>query len=289
MKKLLLASAALLFTVAAQADVVYLKNGKSIEGKVTVKGEKVVVEIPHGTVSFPKRKVLRIERKVSSVETYEQKHKALPAGDVQARLKLAAWSRRHSMGNRSEGLLQEDLELDPENVEARKLLGFVKHGQKWMKPEEKYRALGLIKFEEQWHKPESVVTIKKARAAAQRAEEDRKKAEVELQIRVAEIERLRVERTRLEAERTRVEAERVKLEEERRRMERVFVRYPHFKVIGNAIYYYPDYPACRKGVIIIHARKKKSHDHKKDNNESDKKSGKSSKIISPAGEAVKSD
>jgi len=284
MRSLVIAGAALLFAAVAGADVVHLKNGKSIEGKVTVKGDKVVVEIPHGTVSFPRSKVLRIERKVSSVEVYEQKHKALPPGDVEARINLAAWCRRQNMGNRSEALLQEVLALDPDNATARKLLGFVMHAGKWMKPEEKFRALGLVRFEKQWHKPESVVAIKKARAAAQKAEEDRKRAELELKIRVAEVEKLRVERARLEAERARIEAERLRLYEERLRLERLFVRYPHFKVIGDAVYYYPDYPECRKGVIIIrtHKRKKRKDDSGRGKGDSEEKPDGNTKAIAPA-------
>jgi hypothetical protein len=287
-----LTSAALLFALAARADVVYLKNGKSIEGKVTVKGDKVVVEIPHGSVSFPKSKVLRIERKVSAVETYDQKYAALPAKDAPARVKLATWCKRQGMGNRAEALLRDALEIDSDHPEARKLLGYVKHEGRWVTRPEKFRAMGLVEFEGQWHKPESVVSIKKARAESKRAEELRRKAEVELEIRLAELAKVRAERAKLEAERAKLEAERARLEAERRRLIGIFGRYPHFKMIGGSYYYYPDYPACRKGVIIIRARAKKKtsaddddvkDDADKEEGDDDKKSKKSStKTVPPA-------
>jgi hypothetical protein len=283
---LLAFAALLLLGVVARADVVYLKNGKSIEGKVTVKGDKVIVQIAHGSVSFPKDKVLRIERKVSAVETYDKKLAALPAKDVAARLKLAGWCRRRGLGNRSGKLLEEVLDLDSENATARELLGYVRHGGKWMKPEDKFRALGLVKFEGKWHKPESVAAIKQARAAAQEAESKRRQAEVELKIKQAELKKLQAERARLEAERRKADAERAKLDAERRRLERIFVRYPHFKAVGNTIYYYPDYPVCRKGVIFIRIRPKSTSIDEKKKDDAEKKkeeqSPKSSKTVSPA-------
>ena len=251
MRRVWVMLAGLALAAGASADVVYLKNGKSIEGQVVVEGDRVTVKIPYGTVSFPRSKVLRIEKGVSAVGIYEKRRAALPAGDAAARLKLAAWCREERLPNRADGLLREVLAIDPENAEARRLLGYVWHEDRWMKPEEKYRAQGLVEFEKQWHKPESVAEIKRARAAARGAEEQRRKAELELQIRAAELEKLRAERRRLEAERAKIEAERARLETERRRLERTFVRYPHFKMIGGSIYYFPDYPACRKGVIII--------------------------------------
>ncbi len=273
-----------LLCAGARADVVYLKNGKSIEGKVTVEGDRVKVEIPHGTVSFPRDKVLRIEKRESRLDVYDRKRAALAAGDAKGRLALAEWCLREGMGNRREALLREVLEIDPENAEARKLLGYVKHEGKWVTPAERFRAMGLEEFEGRWHKPESVAAIKAARAEAQKAEEERRKAEVELQIRKAELEKLVAERRRLEAERARIEADRQRLESERRRMLQLFGRYPHFKVIGNNVYYYPDYPECRRGIIIIRTtpkkvEPKKTEEEKAGEGEESEEPGKS---VSPA-------
>ncbi len=260
----------------ARADVVFLTNGKSIEGKVTVEGEKVTVELPCGTVSFPKSNVLRIERKESNIEAFERRYAALPAKDAPARLALAAWCRGEKLDARNDKLLREVLEFDAENAEARRLLGFVRHEGRWVTSNERYRELGLVEFEGQWHKPESVAAVKEARADAQRAEEERKKAEVDLRLREAELERLKAERERLETERRRLETERAELEAERLRLQRTFLRYPHFKQIGGSIYFYPDFPDCHRGIVIIRStrpKEVKSEEAKPDAGKTDPKEG----------------
>ncbi len=255
MRTLMAILAGLFLAAAARADVVHLKNGKSIEGKVTVKGDKVTVEIPFGSVSFPKSKVLRIERKESSIDVYNKKFAALEKLDVAGRLELAAWCRKQGLRGRGDGLLRDVLTLDPENASARKLTGYVKHGGEWVTPDQKYRALGMVKFEGQWHKPESVAAVRKSRAAAARAETELKKAELELKLKIAEIEKLRAERALAEAGRRKLEAERKKLQAERRNMGSLLGRYPHFRVIGGSLYYYPEYPSFKRGIIIIRSRK----------------------------------
>jgi hypothetical protein len=285
MRYLSIMTVLLLAGAIARADVVYLTNGKSIEGRVTVDGEKVTVELPCGTVSFPKSKVLRIERKESSVEAFEKKYKALPEGDTAARLTLAAWCRRGGMGPRSEALLREVLDIDTDNAEARRLLGYVQHDGRWVTPEDRNRQIGLVEFEGQWHKPESVAAIKAARAEAVRAVEERKKAELDLRLREAEIEGLRAERQRLEAERLRLETERAELATERLRMERLFLRYPNFRLVGGSIYFYPNFPDTRQGIIIIRSTKPKdvkADEAKPDAGKTDPKAGTDAKEVPPA-------
>jgi Tfp pilus assembly protein PilF len=52
-----------LLSLPARADVVYLRNGGKLEGKVTEQGDKLRIETATGTLSISKEDVLRIERK----------------------------------------------------------------------------------------------------------------------------------------------------------------------------------------------------------------------------------
>jgi hypothetical protein len=59
------------------ADTVYLKNGGKMVGKVTVKGDKVIVETELGTTSFSRKRVERIE-KDDKTPRVPEKRKELP-------------------------------------------------------------------------------------------------------------------------------------------------------------------------------------------------------------------
>jgi len=57
------ALAVLLLTALAYGDIVHLKNGGRLEGKVTEKGDKYEIETANGTVTVGKDEVTRIEKK----------------------------------------------------------------------------------------------------------------------------------------------------------------------------------------------------------------------------------
>ncbi len=54
---------ALVLTLLASADIVHLKNGGKMEGRVTEKGDAYVVENEYGSITIPKSDVERIEKK----------------------------------------------------------------------------------------------------------------------------------------------------------------------------------------------------------------------------------
>jgi len=63
MRNVLLVFVALLAPLAAAADIVVLRDGKSYEGKVTRQGDKVIVEMAEATLSFPADRVAAIAKK----------------------------------------------------------------------------------------------------------------------------------------------------------------------------------------------------------------------------------
>ena len=138
-KRCLLAALGLLLSASAQADKVYLTNGKSLEGKVTETEDKVIVALAQGTMSFPRAQVQRIERRESVLDVFAARRAALPRGDAAARVALAAWAHRERMERQAQELLREALEIDPDQPEARSQLGFVRHDGKWLTPTRKCR------------------------------------------------------------------------------------------------------------------------------------------------------
>lgn len=62
MRNLLCAAVLVLCTTTLLADTVYFKNGRKMVGKVTLKGDQVIVENEAGTFAFSRRQVDRIKK-----------------------------------------------------------------------------------------------------------------------------------------------------------------------------------------------------------------------------------
>src|SRR5689334_1410745 len=84
----------------ARADRVYLDSGNTIEGKVTQRGDSVVVEVEAGAITLPRASVVKIERSESAVQRFEARRAQLKPGDVQGLLELANFARDHAMPGR---------------------------------------------------------------------------------------------------------------------------------------------------------------------------------------------
>lgn len=195
------------------ADEVVLRSGQKIQGIAREEGDRIVVEVAVGTVSFPKKDVVSVTRGRTILHDFKEKVEAL-AGSRKADewYALAAWGRENGLGGRSRALVQKVLELDPQHEWARRELGFQLHKGKWMTREEVNRDLGLVLFEGRWvsELEKSLIVQKRldaelARAAAdeerrKRREEDRLEREEMMrrhQDRLLELERLReIERRR---------------------------------------------------------------------------------------------
>jgi len=281
MRQMLLVALGLALCASARADIVHLTNGRSVEGKVSETPDKVTVAMSQGSVSFPRAQVQRIERSESVLEAFERRRTALPADDAAARAALGVWALGERMDRQAKELFREALAIDPNQAEARQRLGYVLFDGKWMTPDEKMQALGLVRFESAWMTPAAVTEIKRARAEAQAAEDQRRKTEAEMAIKTAELERLRAESARAEAERRLLEAERAKVEAERRRLETLIRSYPVFRCAAGHGWYHPDCLHCRRVPVVIIRSGDASVDPKDSKGAKDSKDAKSSAPAEP--------
>jgi uncharacterized protein with FMN-binding domain len=133
-----LLAAALLCIAAgtALADVVYLKNGQKLEGAAEEKGGSVVVRLERGSLTFAKEQVDRVEKGTPPWEVYEEKAGGLKREDVSGHMDLARWCKDHGLPQRMKKELELVVVADPDNTEARKLLGHKKVDDQWLTPEE---------------------------------------------------------------------------------------------------------------------------------------------------------
>jgi len=146
----------------ASADILHLKSGGKIEGKVV--GEKdgvLVVRTRFGTQRIPRADVLRIEKKATLEEEYEARASGLDPEDGAGHLALARWCRENGLPGRARTHFERVVALDPANAEAQEALGRVQHDGRWVTPEEKAelerrreiaekRAQGLVLYEGRW-------------------------------------------------------------------------------------------------------------------------------------------
>lgn len=182
----------------AWADLVYLTNGRVLEGRVREENGKVIIERPDGTITIPAERVERIERQPSVLDEYEQRAALIDvkaAGAAQRFVELGRWCAERRMNNAERQCYRRAVELDPDCAVARIALGFVKYDGAWLTQEEFQQARGLVRYGEAWVTPE-------ARADLARLEAQRKLEQTR-----AETERARADRAQADADRARAEAE----------------------------------------------------------------------------------
>lgn len=110
--------------LVAHADEVQLSSGASIEGKAKREGETVVIRVESGEIRVPADTVKQIRKAESSEEIVARRRASLAPHDVRGRIELAAFCREHELRATERALLQEVLDIDPNQPQARRSLGY---------------------------------------------------------------------------------------------------------------------------------------------------------------------
>lgn len=142
--------ALLLAAVAARADVLHLKNGGRVEGKVTKVGEEYVVEHRFGTARVNASEVERVEEKETLEERYERKLGEIDRKDPAARVKLGLWLRENGWEEKATEEFEAALKLDPDHRGAHGALGHVFYEGEWRTEDEIMERKGFVRFEGKW-------------------------------------------------------------------------------------------------------------------------------------------
>jgi len=137
-------------TGPARADIVHLKNGSKIEGKVVREGDTVLIIRGKSKMRVPADQVARIEKAPDPHELYAAKRKELDPDDADAWLALAEWCRRKKLRREQRECLERAVKVDPASETAHRGLGHVLHGGKWMTREEKLVAEGYKQVDGRW-------------------------------------------------------------------------------------------------------------------------------------------
>lgn len=151
----------LLFAVSAPADVIHLKDGTVLEGKVVDDGSRFCVIDRDKKYAVAKSKVAKVEPRKSFMEEYEARLDKLPEDDAEAIYEFGRWLVENEWPTRARLAYQEVLDLDPDHRAARRALGYKLYEGEWVGPDELKRRKGLIEFEGRWYTRHDLEELKK--------------------------------------------------------------------------------------------------------------------------------
>ncbi len=158
---------------AARADVVHLRNGGQVEGRIVSRdASSIVVKTSVGTVTIAAADVARIDRKTTPLEELERKREALDPKDADGRVALADWAAKNGLGRERTRLLEEAVAIDAGHEAANRALGRVRVGDRWMTPSERdsrereaaaaeARGAGRVQYQGRWVTPEEKDALEK--------------------------------------------------------------------------------------------------------------------------------
>lgn len=191
------AMAAAALSLPASADEVVLRNGAVFGGIVREDGEKVVLEIDCGTMTFRRSEVREVRRTEDPLKELDRK--ASEVKDAPGYYELGRWARKNGLTTRANELFQKAVALDPDHEGARLALGHQKHEGRWLAEDEAMAARGYVRHEGRWLKRETVEFLEE-QANRARMEADRQAAaeRIARMKREVEMERLALEREKIE-------------------------------------------------------------------------------------------
>jgi len=146
---------------AAWADVVYLRNGQKVEGKVLKDDWVVRLQLPSGAVvEFPRADVEKVEYTLPPQEEFKERFKALSGDDAEGFFRLGLWAKRHGMSKEAQICFERALKIEPDHTGARLQLGYVRVGSEWLQFEEAQKKKGLVKYKGRWMTKEEAERLK---------------------------------------------------------------------------------------------------------------------------------
>lgn len=175
-------SVLLVIAGSLSADVVHLKNGRSIEGIVLEESpDQVMIKVAYGEIGLPRSSILEIERGESALAEYLERREALVQRDAFATewVSLARWADENGLDHSSKEAALVAARLDPGAEGLAPLMrayGYVYDPDLavWLTYDESMRRRGFVQIGDRWLSPAEAM-------AERRAQEDRARQRQEQQ------------------------------------------------------------------------------------------------------------
>jgi hypothetical protein len=189
----LLLPAALVVALApsALADRLVLLDGRVVEGTVTKDGETYHVVSRFGAADLAAKDVKEWVRAKSVESEWRERLSRLSPSDHGGRAAIAKWLKDAGRDEEATATALAVLDDDPENAVAHDVLGHVRHGGRWMTPDEAKASEGYEKHGDAWYTPAEWALLDAA-AKERAANADRKNLSAGVAARVNEAVRLMI-------------------------------------------------------------------------------------------------
>ena len=193
-----LAAALLLAAAPVRADEILLKNGRTLEGKVTEGGDTVTYERSGLKMEIRRDEVKETRRSPTAKEEYAKRRAAIESASIsdggrgeearapgaaasgkaraEERHRLGLWCEQEGLKTEARAEQEEALRLDPDHAGARRSLGFMNEDGKWRLEDEVMRERGLVKSPGGWVTPAEAETLAAAAPSAKERERLERKA-----------------------------------------------------------------------------------------------------------------
>lgn len=152
---------------ALRADVVHLKDGGKVEGKIVAEDAKsVTLDTNLGRMPITRDRIAKIEKGPTAKEELAEREKALgKEATADAWFELAEFAGSKGLKRERERLIDVALKRDPQHAGANRARGRVLHEGRWMTPAERdalvkqaeaaaMTARGLVEWQGRWITPQ---------------------------------------------------------------------------------------------------------------------------------------
>ncbi|HEX6961291.1 MAG TPA: hypothetical protein VF175_05445 [Lacipirellula sp.] len=152
---------------ASRADVYELKDGGRVVGTTaprTEEGVYTIRTVEGAEITLERELVERIVPQDEAAVEYLRRSRTMP-DTAEAHRELAEWCRERKLIEQADHHLARLAELDPNDEEAKRALGYQRVGNRWLTREELMKERGMVLYEGKWRtKQDIAIRQRKERA-----------------------------------------------------------------------------------------------------------------------------
>lgn len=165
----------------AQAEIFHLSSGGTIEGKLLNPDESprstFQVQTDSGTLVLGRTTVREVVAFSAQLKQYEEFLPRMP-DTIEGQFQMAKWCDQNNLPEKRDYHYNEILRREPDNVEARKALGYERFQNKWIIREDWLRGQGYVRDGGRWRFPQDIKLMENDRSIEDQQVEWRKQVRI---------------------------------------------------------------------------------------------------------------